>query len=240
MAYPTGDRFETVAELLFNGNKSELARNLEMKPASFSKYTSGSTMPGGEIIRRLTDLGVNAHWFITGKGEPVYRGDTIPGNADMAIQEPQVAYDLEEAGVSLYRIPVLDVETEAGTGAIVYEDADANDSAEWMTEGYIRHNYSVAPDRVRNIRVRGNSMTPTIRPGDRVRVAIHQGEDLWDGAIYVIRSPSGLIIKRLHLLPENVQLISDNSDFSTIDVSSQEFESQFTPIAWMLEVVRPL
>lgn len=69
MKYATGKRLEEIAEEFFEGNRSELARNIEMKPQALSKYLKGESMPGGLILIRLHDIGVNINWFLTGEGK---------------------------------------------------------------------------------------------------------------------------------------------------------------------------
>ena len=66
MPHGTGKRFQKVANSLFNGNVSELARNLEMTPGAFTKYIKGSTMPGGKILLRLISLDINPAWLLAG------------------------------------------------------------------------------------------------------------------------------------------------------------------------------
>lgn len=66
MKNQTGVRFKKVAEELFDGSISDLAVALGMKPGSFSKYTSGKTMPGGNILMRLISLDINLNWFLAG------------------------------------------------------------------------------------------------------------------------------------------------------------------------------
>jgi transcriptional regulator with XRE-family HTH domain len=74
LPHPTGDRFKRIAKENFNGKLSALAKALGMKPGSFSKYTSGQTMPGGNILKRLYQLDINLNWFLTGIG-PMFRRD---------------------------------------------------------------------------------------------------------------------------------------------------------------------
>ena len=62
----TGKRFEAIAEELFKGNVSELARNLQMTPGAFTKYVKGDTMPGGKILLRLISLDINPAWVLAG------------------------------------------------------------------------------------------------------------------------------------------------------------------------------
>lgn len=69
MKYATGSRLKQIADALYEGNRSELARNLNMKPQALTKYLNGESMPGGLILIRLHDLGVNINWFLTGEGK---------------------------------------------------------------------------------------------------------------------------------------------------------------------------
>jgi hypothetical protein len=68
LKYATGERLKKVAEVLYKGNASELARKLEMKPQALRKYITGESMPGGLILIRLYNLGININWFLTGEG----------------------------------------------------------------------------------------------------------------------------------------------------------------------------
>lgn len=66
----TGERFKYLANVLYDGNKSELARNLDIAPQSFSKYTGGNITPGGNILAKCYELGINTSWIVTGDGYP--------------------------------------------------------------------------------------------------------------------------------------------------------------------------
>lgn len=66
MPQGTGERFKIIAEELFDGNVSEFARNMQMKPGAFNKYMKGDTMPGGIILKRLISLDINATWLLSG------------------------------------------------------------------------------------------------------------------------------------------------------------------------------
>lgn len=75
MKYETGIRLQKIADRLYGGNRSELARKLEMKPQALAKYTKGESMPGGLILIRLYGLGVNINWFLTGEGSMLREPD---------------------------------------------------------------------------------------------------------------------------------------------------------------------
>jgi transcriptional regulator with XRE-family HTH domain len=73
----SGERFKYLANAFFEGNRSELARHLDIQPQSFSKYTGGDITPGGKILANLYELGVNTTWIVTGDGE-IYNPDKLP------------------------------------------------------------------------------------------------------------------------------------------------------------------
>lgn len=54
------------------------------------QYTNDMRNPGTPIILALVDLGLNAHWLLTGKGPahaPGEQGDRIAPNMEYAISE---------------------------------------------------------------------------------------------------------------------------------------------------------
>lgn len=86
MKHDTGKRLKEIADLLYEGNQSELARKLEMKPQALTKYVKGESMPGGLILIRLHEIGININWFLTGEGEALLEA------REMHISEPIEEY----------------------------------------------------------------------------------------------------------------------------------------------------
>lgn len=74
----SGDRLRLVADVLFSGVKAELARFLGLKPQTLSKYLSGDINMGGGFLKKLSSLGVNADWMLTGKGDMMNPQKLIP------------------------------------------------------------------------------------------------------------------------------------------------------------------
>jgi transcriptional regulator with XRE-family HTH domain len=66
--HATGWRFKQIADEVFEGNVSELARKMNMSPQSLNKYVQGECFPGGVIAERLARLGINLNWLYTGLG----------------------------------------------------------------------------------------------------------------------------------------------------------------------------
>ncbi|MEX1011394.1 MAG: hypothetical protein WDZ29_04970 [Balneolaceae bacterium] len=103
---------KVIADTLFKGNKSALARELEMKPQALAKYLKGQSMPGGHILIRLHDIGVNINWFLTGLGELLHRrtGGVAepdehylegPRKDDLTVDEVQILEKLDRFSRSL-------------------------------------------------------------------------------------------------------------------------------------------
>lgn len=159
----------------------------------------------------------------------------------LEVKDKDLADELEESGIDLQRVPVLRVEAEAGEGIEVYASDEVEENEEWLSASFIRREYNVAPERVRTMRVRGNSMIETIEPGDRIRVAIWDGERLWEGSVYVLHGPGGLTIKRYAgVRSGHVLLAADNPDVEDRKIPQDRWDDEYRPVAWALEVTQPL
>ena len=92
---------------------------------------------------------------------------------------------------------VAEVEVEAAAGPGAWNEEFAMEKARWrLPEGMVRHEGDAEPEALRILRVRGNSMEPEMREGDRLVVDTARrvpaaGEllVLWDG--------DGLVVKRV-------------------------------------------
>jgi len=163
-------------------------------------------------------------------------------NQAIEVRDKDLAYELEKAGIELQRVPVLRVEAEAGQGVTVYESDEIEDEEEWLSSTFIRREYNVAPHKVRTLRVRGNSMEDTIQSGQRIRVALWDGEPMWMDAVYVVyHELAGLTIKRWGGMENgDIVLLADNPDVSDRRVERETWEEEYRVVAWGLEVATPL
>ena len=101
---------------------------------------------------------------------------------------------------------------------------------------YIRSEYGVSPERIRFIRVKGDSMVSTLMPGERLVIALlHDGYTLRDSAIYVIVGPGGAQVKRLILEPGQVTVWSDNPNRPRFPVKLATFRQDYRIVAVVLE-----
>jgi len=182
-------RFRSVADALYDGNKSELARALDMEPGSFTKYTRGARRPGASVLERLTQLGVNINWFLTGEGSMMNK-EKQPSPSGRPLSDAHTsmsASGLLDNPSQYYPLP--HVEVRVGKEGEVYFDEIGD--PEWVSAAFIRRQYDVDPERLCVFRAACNAMANTIRPGDRIRAAFlssnQPDESIISGNAYVLR-----------------------------------------------------
>lgn len=237
----TGDRLRAVADRLHGGNKSELARSLGMKPASFSKYLDGNRRPGAVVLEKLSRLGVNINWLLTGAGSML--GGTVVSSPTRSSDTPEIPEERPSVSSSknapdsqFHQIPLVRIrEDPDGTLRLV-----ETNRSEWVSDAFIREEYGVRPALLRDFRISGDSMVDTIRPGDRLRAVLWNCRAPNDGTICILRGPVSLMVRRFRLMDEGVLLVADNPDVSDQKISPEKWEEDYEPIARVLEVRRAL
>ena len=127
-------------------------------------------------------------------------------------------------GVPLSAVPEMEVEAAAGPGAL--NDEFAVEKARWhLPEGMIRHEADANPEGLRILRVRGNSMEPEMREGDRLVVDTARRVPA-TGEMFVLWDGNGLVVKRIETVrepgPPRLRLISANPDYAPYTCLAQE------------------
>jgi len=64
-----GEKLRFFAEN-YIGSVSKLAELLDMKPPSLYVYLNNESIPGGDILRKLKDLGCDINWLLTDDDKP--------------------------------------------------------------------------------------------------------------------------------------------------------------------------
>ena len=142
-------------------------------------------------------------------------GDPIPPEMREALHQTPVEGDHPQARkassvvdteAAAVVIPfAADIRLAAGSGQPVW-----NETAE-MAISVARSALApwARPERLRCVRVAGDSMAPTIRDGDLVVLDSGRAEPL-DGQVFGVRTDEGLIVKRLRRNDDRWYLESDN------------------------------
>lgn len=238
----TGDRLRTVADRLHGGNKSELARSLGMQPSSFSKYLDGDRRPGAVVLEKLSRLGVNVDWVLTGEGAMLDRVSQLsspvsetPDGADKTGEGEQKPRH-DSGDLRFHRVPLVRIREDPAGGLRLVETGQA----EWIDGTTIRQHYGVKPALLRDFHVTGDSMSGTLEPGQRVRAVLWDCRSPNDGTICILRGPVSLLIRRIRLDGTGVELIADNPDVPNRNVDQKEWEENYEQIARILEVRQAL
>ena len=146
------------------------------------------------------------------------RHDTVPKRRTMERRRPRPPAGLPGAPVAA--IPEITVEVTAGAGAVVEEFS--SETARWYwPENMIRYEGGAAPENLRILRVRGNSMEPEMSEGDRIVVDVSRrlaatGETfvLWDGNELVVKHIEAVHDDAMNVdQPPRLRLISANPDY---------------------------
>lgn len=132
-------------------SREDLAEKLNVKPPMISQWCSGAKEnPRTDTVKRIADaLGVTPS----------------------ALFEEAPAYPALKDGV--VRIPIFD--NEAGMGGEICNGLDRFDSYLTVREETVRAELGVGPSHLRIIRVRGDSMEPSIHPGELIIVNCEEG-----------------------------------------------------------------
>ena len=171
--------------------------------------------PTADLITSVVShTNVNPDWLIKGKG-PVYR-DESPEGADGASMEHYVL------------VPLYGVQGSAGEGQWVngeeVEDLLAF-KREWITQ-----ELRTRPENLSLIHVQGESMIPTLSPGDVILLEQTGQAQVSDG-IFVIRMGEALLVKRLQFLPnQEVNITSDNASYHPFRINLKEPGEDFAII----------
>ncbi len=238
----TGERFRSLAEALYDGNKSALARAIDMQPGSFTKYVQGERRPGATVLKRLPRLGVNVNWLLTGEGPMLLdEEDEDAGSPSLSSSAGNAsAADgaSHQASPAYQPVPLVQVRVGA-EGELMFDEIK---EPERIRKSFIRRRYDIEPERLRLFRISSTMMADTIRPGDRVRGVRLPPDTEVEGTaknVYLVLGPTGVFATRLHVNGE-VVLEGDNPEVDNRSLSQTEWDENFNPIARVLEVVRPL
>ena len=112
-------------------------------------------------------------------------------------------------------VPEMEIEAAAGPGAL--NEEFATEKARWqIPEAMIRYEGDADPSALRILKVRGNSMEPEMREGDRLVVDTARRIPSM-GELFVLWDGDGLVVKRVEPAhepgPPKLRLLSANPDY---------------------------
>jgi len=213
-----GERIKKIRGELSQG---EFASRISVHKQTVLRWEKGETKPDSDALRKICEtFNINPSWLLFGEG-PMYRGEKVVETPAKPPEIPEETLDAEE----YVFVPLLESYVTAGPdGGLIFEPKDFYP----FKKSWIIRKFGRSPEHWKALillPVRGDSMIPTIYPGEVVLVDTWEAERIEpkSGKIYLIRQPdSGLSIKRLVLKEKGGKLIlvclSDNPNYETFEL----------------------
>jgi phage repressor protein C with HTH and peptisase S24 domain len=187
---------------------SRFAQQTAVSKNTLINYRDGATSPSADFLEKVCrDFSVSPNWLLLGEGAR-QGGDSSSGKEG------------REAEVEDYSlIPLLESRVKGGPeGEILYEEiADYYPFKKWWVEKLVGRSFE-RQKSLMLIRVRGDSMSPTINQGEMALVDTFEGErvQVLTGRIYLVILPDGAVaLKRLVLIGDSggpkLACLSDNT-----------------------------
>lgn len=198
MKIEIGNRIREFAELKFKTIKA-LGEALGMSQQNLNAYVNGKATPGANMLKKLSELGADVTYILTG----ISTKDEIAKKLFQELSNKISGYDY----------PIVST-LSAGSMIEFFNDEEI----EKVAFSYHKKYGCMA------LRVRGDSMKPTIENGDVVLV--DSDAKIYEGCIVAARLKSGdQLIKRIRFLPHDlIQLDSDNFLYDPITITKEEIE----------------
>ena len=190
------------------------------------RYEKGERYPDGAYLQRISGIGVDVLYVLTGQKTPVTAGGSGSvlsenGNKPFIVrehyEEPQVSEADEQR---LMEVFLHDVQASAGPGQMARDGAILSGIGfpiSWLA----RHGISASHSTL--IYVDGDSMEPTIAHGSMVLVD-HSRNSLRRNRVYAFREGDALFVKRLERAGDQIIVLSDNPEHEARLVGGADLE----------------
>jgi len=237
------ERFIIVRKALGYSDQKEFAPKIGISWRTLQTYEQGTVkkIPLSYIESLNKQFNVSKDWIYTGEGQMLLEKSSVSqnvvGNGNNQVNGSGntlngIPSSLGECTIEMpdesdmVDIPFLhDVFASAGGGATIPNEVDS---------GVIKFSTSFLKDFLRIDRFKGihlitatgNSMEPTIVPGELLMVNPYENEDcrIKDGAIYIIICSDSVYVKRVYPSPKEMKLVSDNKDVDDIIIRSDDMD----------------
>lgn len=126
-------------------------------------------------------------------------------------------------------VPRIRAEVSAGAGRTNDEGAEVEN---WPLPRVLLRELSVQPEASAIVRVRGDSMEPTLRDGDLALIDTRSSDAYRDG-LYVLRVDDQVLVKRLQLITAGRLLVrSDNQAYAPFELGGDREDLIVGRVVW--------
>lgn len=198
-----GERIVFLRELM-NCSQKDFSGRIGITQGALSQIESGKSQASFETIRRISEeYNVNCNWLVSGFGDVLLHESQ---NENNRIREKA-------------RIPLIKEEAHAGYIRGFHDKKFILELDSYQIPGFENGNY-------RLFEIAGDSMVPTIRPGDIVVCEYVQNLSvLGESELCVLISDEGILAKRVSSFSDKddrLRLASDNPDYESLEMETME------------------
>lgn len=205
---------------------SDFAKNIDISTSLMNEITKGRSNVGVSALQNTVSKfkELSSEWLMTGEGD-MLKSDKVVGLKKF--EEPETGY------ANMLTIPVVDIESAAGSGAL------NNDHIEVLDIIQLPTNLIKGKGRLLCARLKGESMSPTLQHGGHVIISeVDRGKwaHLRDEHIYTIVTKDGVTrTKRVKNRFKSgfIVLMSDNPDKASYP--SLTFYEEDIHMIWYVE-----
>lgn len=224
---------------------ADMARILEIAPASVAGVKKRESIPMGWIEKVSTMFGVSADWLMYGRGEkiaqryvvvpPIQAVPTMKAVVPpMKVVAPMLNEKPEAADVDMIFVPLAEAILSAGTGSL--ETTDGGERKYAFRSDFLHRKGQ--PKEMVMMRVSGDSMEPEIKHGDVVLLDQSKTRIL-PGRMYAVGFEDAIYVKKIDTAPGKVILKSENPAYPPIECDMRgDNETLFRVIGQVLWVGR--
>lgn len=165
----------------------------------------------GAIAKALFELGnIRIEWLLNDDGPMIEENETSDDKL------PRKGATASDQRAERYMADIEEIDLSAGAGPGTSVDAAERLRTWKVPRNVVNIASESAMDRIKIVRVKGDSMMPTFNPLDRIMV--DTGDTLPSpGGIFVVWDGLGFVLKRVQLVPHSeplrVKITSDNPQF---------------------------
>jgi phage repressor protein C with HTH and peptisase S24 domain len=193
--------------------QQQFAEYLGMAQGFLSELERGRYKPRKPLLLAISYLyKINYEWLITGKGEKE------EAEKPLILREPEIKYNESSTTYDEFvYVPQMKSLISAGGGLIPDTMIEMKIA---FRRDWIQRKGN--PENMSLIRATGDSMEPTLKPGDIVLIDHSRNDVDPHGGIYAIAVDGQIMIKRLQILypSKKIKIISDNAKYESTEVDS--------------------
>lgn len=185
------------------GGNTKVAIRAQMPLSTLSRYLGGRDMKASAMIALARACDVSLDWLADGTGNI---------QSDAAIPNLNTSLDNVEPSVP---VKYFKAEPSAGTGCVP-EEWDGGEVFH-VSKEFLNNILGVYHRSLFFVRVQGDSMMPTLNPGDTILVD-YTPEQIME-SVYVVSVQGMLMVKRLSVKDAlTFSLVSDNERYKPFDI----------------------